>query len=324
MGALKTIFLITLATSRMIFPGIPGASPAPGQPVDEVTTPAVRSLNFDLMCEKKALKTARADLKVPQGLGIGESVKLEIIPGEVVNIDAVTDALPPTHVEIKSMTYWGVGETIPEGQPGVSTGAEQASEVVTYPEYPTYAQWPGFGIGYEGKEITADSHAPGFYTLSSFCGDTSIELGPEQDFLAPIEFIKFHDKADLEKPVKLQWKPVPNAAGYLLTAYGGNPKLSITWTSSSIPNPPSHIEYMPIKEADLKQYLENKVLLPAETTTATIPAGIFRGSDSVFLTIVAVGKDKIVEKNGIETHVLIRSTACVPLHSKADPWSESK
>lgn len=322
MGALKTIFLITIATTRMIFPGIPGASPGPGQTIDQVKTPAIRSINFDLMCDKKALKTARADLKVPAGLGIGDAVKLQIVPGTTVNASD-DEAAPKPPAGFKAMTYWGTGEAIAEGQPKI-TGADQAPETVTYPNYTTYGQWPGTGPAIEGKEITADSHAPGVYNLSSFCGDTSVEVTPEQDFLAPVELNKFYQQADLEKPIKIEWKAVPNAVGYLLTAYGGNQQASITWTSSAQPNPPTQIEYMPIKEADLKQYLDNKVLLPADTTSVTIPAGVFKGSDSVFLTIVAVGKDRIVEKDDIETQVMVRSTACVPLHSKSDPWSEGK
>lgn len=318
MGALKAIFLITIATTRMIFPGIPGASLAPGKPAEEIPSPAVRSINFDLMCEKKAIKTARADLKVPAGLGIGESIRLEIVPGETTGA-AGDEESPKLPAGFKAMSYWGVGETIPQGQPKV-TGTDHSEQIATFPDYPTHGQWPGFGPGYQGKEITATSHAPGLYTLSSFCGNASVELGPEQDFLAPIELVSFDQQADLDKPIVLKWKPVPNAAGYLLTAIGGNPQCSITWSSSTQPNPPRDIQYMPVKDTDLKQYLDNKVLLPAETTSATIPAGVFKGSDSVFLTIIAVGRDNIVAKNGIETQVLIRSTACVPLYSRTDLW----
>lgn len=49
--------------------------------------------------------------------------------------------------------------------------------------------------------------------------------------------------------------------------------------------------------------------LPADATYCYVPAGIFKGMDSPMLSIVAVGKDKIQTRDGIETQVVVRSIA---------------
>ncbi len=250
---------------------------------------------------------------------MGPKVDLKIdIPAADSKKDETTDVLPKLP-RITSKLYWGCSETIPAGQPLVSSSSEipesannanngKKEDENTEPDK-SYAYWPGTG----SKSIPDGASAAGKYKLNTnYCGETEVTLSPEQDFLPPIKLIE-PAKADLNKAIRLKWKEVKNARGYLLMAYGGNEKESITWTSSADPNAPASIQYRAISEKQMADYIKKGIILPPNTTTCVIPEGIFKNSDSVMLSFTAFGADSIQDKDGIQTQVVVRSNASILL-----------
>jgi hypothetical protein len=167
----------------------------------------------------------------------------------------------------------------------------------------SHAYWPGT----DKKRVDTDSMTPGDYELTTnYCGGTTFSLSNAQNFLAPIELVDF-DKIDLKKSIKVQWKPVPEAKGYLLTAFSGSEDEMIMWTSSEDPDAQMNILNEAITPEQLKKYLDQCILIPADVTTCSIPAGIFKDAQAPMLMVTAIGADKIQEKDGIETQIVVRS-----------------
>lgn len=318
MAQLKTLFVITIATARMIFPGTPAMQALEGE---AAMSHAARSVTLDLTSERKADARSKAECAVPDGLKVGRSVSLRIdlsAPEE----PAAAPADKPEASSIPKFTikrYWGCGDAVPEGQPKVSastdipagTGAAQ-DPTTSWMLTGSNAFWP-FD---EQKPIAADASAVGTYTLSTnYCGGSTVTLDADQDFLAPIDISDLGKNIDLDKPIKVSWKSVPNAVAYVLNAYGGNSSETVTWTSSANPDAAAEFEYQALTKEALDSSVRKNILLPAQTTSCTIPAGIFKGCASAMLTIIALGRDKVQEKDGIRTEVVIRSNASLPLYS---------
>ncbi len=296
--ALKTLFIITVSTSRFFFPGVPAAVSLP----ETAKQPAVKSVTFEVASKTPAPDGATASVKVPDGLKTAPELRLQVT-GSLPKPAAATQA--PALVE-----YWGSGRQIGEDQPKITKPAPAAAPPEGFPDR-SYAYWPPAN----SKPLENDAELAGDYSFkTSYCGGAQVTLAEGQSFLDPINIISTGD-FDLDKPVTIRWKPVPNAVGYLLKAYGGDAGKTISWTSSCRPELAADIDYRPVSKSDLESYIKLGVLLPSYVVSCTIPAGVFKGSDGVILVMTAVGKDILQQDNGAETWVVIRSTASVPLHS---------
>jgi hypothetical protein len=262
---------------------------------------------MDLFSTEKADYKSRAEVAVPEGLKVTSPVALLVDLSEKPKPADKQDA--KSHFVIK--TYWGSAKEVPRGQPRTAM-----SDSVTAPpsdKLPdaSYAYWPSL----IAKPLEEDASAAGAYTLkTNYCGGTAFTLASDQEFLAPIDLIGIHKKADLDKPIAISWKTVPRAVGYLVTATGGTDLESINWTSSANPDAAAGIEEFPHTRAEIASYVEKKVLLPPHAVTCTIPAGAFKGSKSVFVNVTAFGPDMVQVKDGVETRVVVRSTAGIPIY----------
>lgn len=299
----------------MIFPGLSPVVPLPGTEVPR--PPVTKSLTMELYSDRPADAQCKAEVTAPSGLKLDGPAKLFIDLKQKVSSSAPASK-PGTAEEVFiNKAYWGCSETVPEGQPKITksneTGNNNASaedrNINALPSN-SYAFWPGPN----SKPLNENAATPGIYTLvTNYCGNTSVTLEQEQNFLDTIELINVPKKADLDKAIKVTWKPVPNALAYVVNAYGGSGNVSVDWTSGSDPAAIADIEVRPVSKEEITKLIEKKALLPPEVTSCTIPAGIFKGSWSVFLTVTAIGADKVEMKNGIETRVLVRSVVSVPL-----------
>ncbi len=324
MGAIKTLFLITITTARMIFPDVPAFGPPNGNAESNQAVPAVKSITIDLLLDKALDKSAKAEVFLPEGLKMGKSAKLNFIDlaKSRAESDPVSDKEPKPKWILR--TYWGSGDTIAEGQPksvefdGDLANVTQCGTENNKQKAPDkyYGYWPSM----DNIEVSTDASALGKYTLSStFLSPITVSITPEQDFLPPIELIDFPKNPDLAKPLKITWKPIPGAIGYILFADGGDDKEMVTWTSSSDPTISRDIEFKPVNQQDIKKYLEKKIIISPEENACTIPASIFKGKSGVILNITAIGRDIIQEKDGIATQVVVRSTSSIPLAPVATP-----
>lgn len=301
MTSLKTLFIITISAARLVIPGFPGALNLQ----EGAKQPGVRSFNIEVASDAVAAKGAKASVAVPEGLMAGKTVDLQI--------DTTAPPVPKSDASTTQVDeYWGSGRVVSGDQPKITKpGSIPPAPTDTLPDK-SYAYWPRI----ETPPLDQDAATPGTYSLKTdYVGATSITLTQEQNFLDPIDITITDREPDLDKPIVIRWKPVLNAAGYVLKAYGGDDKRTIIWTSSMKPELSQGIEYRPISKDDQEKYIKEGVLIPSYVASCTIPSGIFKGSASVMLVMIAVGKDLVQTKDGIETQVIVRSTASIPLHN---------
>lgn len=287
------------------------------QPGAEVPRPPVtKSLTMELYSEQLADVQCKAEVIVPSGLRLESPAKLFI---DLKRQTSDSESMPKSETAVEAFinkAYWGCFEVAPEGQPKIAKSSEAGSNVsaesrnINALPSSSYAFWPRP----DSKPLHENAATPGTYTLkTNYCGNTSVTLEQEQNFLDTIELINVPKKTNLDKAIKVTWKPVSNALAYVVNAYGGSGNVTVDWTSSSDPAATVGIEARPVSKEEIAKLIEKKALLPPDVTSCTIPAGIFRGSWSVFLTVTAIGADKIEIKNGLETRVLVRSVVSVPL-----------
>lgn len=303
---LKTLFVITLATARMVFPGVPAGDNLPSS--GEVMVPAARTITMDLWSNEIARDNSRVEVSLPAGLKITGPASMEID-------NSIFKQASDSQVQLPDITvkdFWGCGEAIPDGQPKI-TKAKDSADILPFGSLPkkTYAYWPSR----EDSTVPQNGSAVGSYNLTTdFAGNTAVEIAKEHDFLAALDLKGIDNNVDLNKPIKIEWKSIPNAQGYVVSAFGGSTEQSINWTSGSDPKAPSKIEYEPLTDEKTKKMIEDKLLLPPDATSCVIPAGVFKEATGAMLTLTAVGKDKVIEKDGITTYILVRSTVSAPLH----------
>lgn len=298
----------------MIFPGIPPTVSSPGQEPSKVI-PATKSVTMGLYSDRQVPSGAYAWVTVPDGLGVGARVPLQIDRKPASAEPPKTDGNKPEQ-QVTQKTYWGSAEEIPQGQPRVSTSgkaAENKPAVNAALPDKSFAYWPGL----RQQPLEGDATAQGAYTLdTNFAGATIATLDSDQAFLPAIQLVSDADKFDLAKRIKIEWNPVPKAVGYLVTAFGGTKDQSITWTSSLDADASVGLDERAIGAEELKSLLDKGVLLPPKATSCTIPGGIFAGATGAMISVTAFGHDKIQDANGIETRVLVRSSANVALMAK--------
>ena len=311
---LKTVLIVSITTLRMIFPGLPTTTNTPNG-AERQALPATRQFAIGLLSDKPAGRDASAEMTVPDGLKLGPKISLEIDRTPAAAATAKTDTgTKAEQQKFVSKTYWGCGESVPEGQPRVNdtqnpAAAKDALPALSFPQG-SDAYWPPENT----DPIKHDAATTGDYALTTnYCGGTSFSLSPQQSFLGAIELIGVKDKFDLEKPVKIVWKAVLNAKAYLLVAYGGNRSESISWTSGADPDLAPALENRPLSAEELAKYIENKALLPSTSASCIIPAGVFKTAKSAMVSVIAFGKDLLQEKDGIETRVVPRSKVTLPI-----------
>lgn len=323
-----TVFLVAITTARMIMPGMPAMPKLPG--MADLNAPT-RTLTMDLTSGGSANAQSKAECAIPGGLKLGPKVDLTIDLPEKTKASTGSTGEEGTDeatgsLELKMKSYWGCAETVPAGQPRVVDSKEMnrsMQEAMKRKEFKesftravrttaegSHAYWPGK----DNRKIAKDAACPGSYTLvTNYCGGTSFTLDKAQDFLVPIDLVSPGKKIDFGKPIKLEWKKVPNAVAYLIYAFSGAEKEMITWTSSSDPNPPANLQGEALSREQVEKYIKAGTLLPAAATSCSIPAGIFASTRSAMLTLIAFGADKSQLKDDILTHVIVRSTATAML-----------
>jgi hypothetical protein len=263
-----------------------------------------------LTCDKQLDQIPSAKVMVPNGLGVGESVRMTVTQAPI------TESAESGAGKVVARTYWGSSETVPAGQPRVTKGSSPPETAREPDPRPVRAYWP---VGYSGEKVAGpESKVSGRYTLTTnYCGGTSIALDNEQEFLGPVDLVGGANKVDITKPITVKWRAVPGALGYVVTAYGGREGESITWTSGSDPDLALEVENRALAPEEREDYLARGILLPPGVDSCTIPAGIFTDSTGVMLLVTAVGRDKVQTSLNIDTGVIVRSTLSVPLHIKS-------
>ena len=87
------------------------------------------------------------------------------------------------------------------------------------------------------------------------------------------------------------------------------------WVSSANPEWVSgeDLTSKAIPAQEMDKLVKDGVLLPGTARSCTIPAKVFSGATGAMMIVTAFGRDVIQNKDDIETEVIVRSTATIPL-----------
>lgn len=323
---LSTVFVVAVLTTRMIMPGMPDMPAGMKIPGMEPT----RSLTMTLTSGKDVDAKSKAQCAIPEGLKLGPKVDLQIdLPTRETAPTGKDEAEQTKGEKVKFVmkTYWDCAEVVPPGQPKVidtdkmmagmggggmdlSKMMQAGAKMAPWRGDGSHAYWPGS----KAKPIADGAATPGPWELTTnYCGGTSLTFDEGQDFLAPLDLTSpGKGELDVEKTIKVEWKAVPNAQAYLITAFAAKDSVMVMWTSSAVPD--SKLDASKALGRDeVKTYIEKGILIPPTKTSCRIPAGIFKEVGAPMLSVTAIGVDKLQEKDGILTMVTVRSMATVML-----------
>lgn len=313
----KTLY-ITLTTridAPMRMMGMPAMPQIPGMPTGD----PVRSITGRALYEQPAVEpifvTVPEDLKLPDNrlvLHLPKPATAE--PGD----DEPTQTQPtkPVTMEITNLLYWHpdeaegpLTETLkietgggPGGPMGMGMAMPDLSRIV---EEVDEHQADG-----SETNLPATLGGQGDYVLNT--GGTATLDG----FLPPLKMLA-PDMAQLtpSEGIRVQWEPITGARGYLISATGTNMEgageddmkmTTISWYST-LNEPPVRIRGGYQQETTIADDLRDGVLLPGDTTSCLIPAGIFDDVMMLTIRVEAIGNDFYSNEDGITVFGTIRS-----------------
>jgi hypothetical protein len=312
-STLHTVLLVFILTSRVAFPSLDPAASGTESPASPDVF-AQRTINFDLFSDQKAPQGSWARVVVPTTINAQGLAEMGIITEGLANYPKATNqSLGAKQV---TRSYWGSSDQTAAGQPLTVTQTSDEQPPAADMPKETYAYWPAF----DGQKMPKEPRAIGAYTLqTSYCGTTPFSIGPDQDFLPPIEMIDMPRNADLAKPIHLSWRNIPGALGYVVNAFAGKENETVEWTAGNDLKLARVVETRAYSPDAVAQLVKSGALLGPDTLSCTIPAGIFEGQNSVILEVHALGKDQIRQKKDVETRVIVRSKASMPIYINQNP-----
>lgn len=322
---------VTFQTTKFNIPGLEKLPPEALKALGGAAG-AQRSLNANLVSPGVAPATATADLDIPAGLKLGNTLNLEIprdAKGQPGNFGFEGNK---EFENWEFLRYWGCSTTVKPGQPRVAKGSQLSSEALQKaaeaakkaglkgPET-TYAFWPNSRTKPEQTRIDPAAAAPGKYNLrTTYVGGVGFEVPGNVSFMEPIQLTL--DGQDLEKSVKLSWKAVPNAVGYYAMAMGSRGKTThIMWISSEVAD---GFEMGMATTAQTQALVEKGVYMAPSKLECNIPAGIFKGCQGVSVRIVAYGPSFTQGNTTPSVRVLTESSAMTTLGGPQFPGNDEQ
>ena len=264
-----------------------------------------RDLLLQLNSPQSLPKEPSASHDIPPGQKMGEALPLVIPLREKARKEEYEKA-PEERVEkpkARMLIYWGCSETVGKGQPRVidteKMGPAEFGKALTghmpSPQYPPsprsgmiYAEWPNKE---SSIEVPKDSSLQGSqFVHGNYLPDIKFSIDQMHDFMAPVKFTSV--KGELTESIRFSWKDIPTAIGYFATAMGHNEKTgeTIIWSSSELPDPGFGLmNYLP--STDVRKFIKEKVVMNPDTTSCSIPKGIFRDAGGGMIQFIAYGED---------------------------------
>ncbi len=248
---------------------------------------------------------AEATQAVPQGLGLAPSLKLQTPPkAEPVKDDEEPGEFHYERPKGKLYLYWGCGAEVREGQPKVldiatatpqelgqffqarratQRGAHVAAGRPVWPSREDRRLVPASG-SLVGEHAFAGQGVPESFKFA---------IPAMQDFMPEIA-LKQEEQGGAHV---LSWQPLEQARAYFISAMGakgmgggGDEVEMVLWTSSELPDSGFGLmDYQTNPAVD--KWLAEKVLLPPQTDTCTVPKGIFGEQGTGMLRMIAYGNE---------------------------------
>lgn len=196
----------------------------------------------------------------------------------------------------KIYLYWGCGETVRKGQPLVldmakinpaeaqkffagrratQRGAHLAVGRPVWPSEQDYRLVP------EGASLVGEHAFKGQGVPEGF----KFNIGPNQEIMPPIEL----GQQERNGATVLEWKGLPTARAYFISAMGARGENEmVLWSSSEVQESGFGLmDYQTNPAVD--RWLKEKALLLPEARTCTVPKGIF--GEGAMLQMIAYGSE---------------------------------
>lgn len=238
---------------------------------------------------------------IPPAQNMGASLPLEPVPRPQPG--GTAPDTKPEDVERQKpkgrlLLYWGCSETVRPGQPRILDMAtagpmdfakffvgRYAPERGATSE-PGRAIWPNER---DKQRVPKDASLRGDHAISGEGVPPSLRfaIGENQDFMERMNLVA---PGDPKASLLANWNAVTTARGYFLSAVGGNGEDMILWSSSEVPEAGLGLmDYL--ANAQIDQWIKEKVLLPASTQKCAIPAGIYGQAGGAMLRGIAYGNE---------------------------------
>lgn len=262
-----------------------------------------RWLDLAVVTQRKPAGT-EATQTIPTGQNMGPSLLLLPVqaqpsarrPGR----ESVDDM--PERPKGRILFYWGCSETVRAGQPRVLDFAKAGVE--DYGKFmmgraardsgakatPGHAVWPNEK---QRQRVPANASLMGQHALTGEGLPASLQfaVGQAQDFMPKLALATQGSGASA---TNVSWPGLPTARAYFLNAMSGSDDAGeaemVIWSSSEVPEPGwGLMDYA--SNANVDQWLKEKVLLPSSQTRCAIPAGIFAKAQGAMLRGIAYGQE---------------------------------
>lgn len=300
-------YWMSVATDSMSMPGMEGAGADVGGMLGAMGMGGMgggprRSLLLDLVGPETPPSPA-AEHEIPPDLKMGRSLPLITPPAPSRGDPGAGPETEKGREDWRFLLYWGCGETVRAGQPRVFDTAKlfsaEQSQVFSsrggpaqYPPRPrkgwTYGEWPNRD---DRKEIPAGGSLQGDHLVKgNYNPEIKFRLDQRRDFMDPVQFTRV--EGGLADPIRVEWKIVPTATGYFMTAMAANEKRReiIMWSSSELQDTGAGLmDYLP--NASVNRFVKEKVVFGPDVTRCTIPKGIFKDTEGAFLRFIAYGEE---------------------------------
>lgn len=324
-------YVVDIGTRNMSIPGMPAGMPGMMMPGGMGGGPT-KELFLGLASTQKA-PAPQADHDIPPGMNMGKALPLLPPPAAGGRAGMPDEERPPEKPKARMLVYWGCGDAIRPGQPKIADTEKmspaQFGEALRGRSPPERSsalrnaqlRWPNER---EPKPVPPAASIRGEqYVHGNAAPDIRFTIGERQDFLAPFEAAA---RGAFPGPFALAWKPIPNAQGYFLQAIGHRESTGemIVWSSSDVQDTGwGLMTWLP--NDFLRRMITDKVVLPPDATSCTIPAGIFDGVQGAMVQTIAYGEElnlvhpprpadaKVAWEQIWTARVRVKSTGMVPL-----------
>ena len=250
---------------------------------------------------------------LPPAMLLGESLQLNApIPEKVVPTPPMVVDESPRETSYekpkgKISIYWGCGETVRPGQPRTLDVA--TASIDDYAKFfvmrgkttkgarsePGHPAWPN---KVDDRKVPENASLVGTHNFvgNGIPESFKLELAAAHDLMPAIELLQ----TKKEGGVNLEWKNLSQARGYFIAVMGGmsgrerggdnDSGEMVLWTSSELPDFGFGLmDYQSNKDVD--HWINEKVILPANTTKCDVPKGIFGEQGTGMLRMIAYGSE---------------------------------
>ncbi|HEY3247237.1 MAG TPA: hypothetical protein VGK88_02945 [bacterium] len=290
---------IDVATNVFSLPGMPRstASPTTQNAFGNTRNGMGRYMDVALQVRTRP-QGIQATQTIPSGMRMGASLPLEPFKAAP---PAPSPGGPPDPSQPKGRVtvYWGCSAEVRSGQPRVlnfATASAQDWSSVWQGRYvpergataePGHSVWPNDrnkqmlpeGNSLQGEHAIAGDGVPAGFRFP---------IGATQDLMPAIDLTA---QGEVGGSILLQWRTIPTARSYFISAFGtkGDSEI-IIWTSSDVPDAGvGLVDYL--SNANIDRWTADKVLLPASATQCAVPKGIFAGADGAIVRMIAHGQE---------------------------------